>query len=251
MAQCRLPGAWVQAFPGIHPSGGLHRIYFCYQSKCWTQQAPCGENPSIHPDPGKLRSPLSKWMARSMAILAVSLRRSLVATKPFTRLFAGATLLGGLALSAVAGLAQGFPKPPAPPPPSSVVSAVQGAANQAVGAVTELTADQKQKVEEAKRQLEAKVKAAGEALKIRAAQRVSQLNTFYSDQRKARQASQKTLLSRKLIVKAKGPALATSERAPVAKTTGEPGLSVPLHATHRDHRLLHRIQLGDRRRGIA
>ncbi len=146
-----------------------------------------------------------------------------MATKPFTRLFAGATLLGGLALTAVAGLAQGFPKPPAPPPPSSVVSAVQGAANQAVGAVTELTADQKQKVEEAKRQLEAKVKAAGEALKIRAAQRVSQLNTFYSDQRKTRQASQKTLLSRKLIVKAKGPALATSERAPVAKTTPASG----------------------------
>jgi hypothetical protein len=143
------------------------------------------------------------------------------------RLGQGVVMLGGLLLSSIAMLAQGLPKPPPPPPPSSVVNAVQSAANQAGTAVTGLTADQKQKAEEAKRQLEAQMKAAVEALKIRVNQRVIQLNTFYSDQRKSRQTSQKTMLSRKLIVKAKGPGLATAQRVPVAKTTPASGGPTP------------------------
>jgi hypothetical protein len=102
-----------------------------------------------------------------------------------------------------------------------VVHAVQGAANQAAGAVTNLTADQKQKAEAAKRQLEAQLKAAAEALRIRVNQRVTQLNTYYGDQRKSRQASQKSLLNQKVMVKGSG--LATAQRAPVGKTTPASG----------------------------
>ncbi len=134
------------------------------------------------------------------------------------RLGLSAVLLSGLSLSSITGMAQGLPAPPPPPPsPSSVVHAVQGAANQAAGAVTNLTADQKQKAEAAKRQLEANLKAAAEALKIRVNQRVTQLNTYYNDQRKNRQASQKSLLNQKVMVKASG--LATAQRAPVGKIT--------------------------------
>lgn len=134
------------------------------------------------------------------------------------RLGQSAVLLGGLLLSSLSAVAQHLPAPPPPPPsPSNVVHAVQGAVNQAAGAVTELTADQKQKAEAAKRQLEAQLKAAVEALRIRVNQRVTQLNTYYSDQRKARQASQKALLNQRVMVKASG--LATAQRAPVAKST--------------------------------
>jgi uncharacterized protein YjbJ (UPF0337 family) len=134
------------------------------------------------------------------------------------RLGPSAVLLGGLLLSSISAVAQHLPAPPPPPPsPSSVVHAIQGAANQAAGAVTDLTADQKQKAEAAKRQLEAQLKAAVEALRIRVNQRVTQLNTYYSDQRKARQASQKALLNQGVMVKASG--LATVQRAPVGKIT--------------------------------
>jgi uncharacterized protein YjbJ (UPF0337 family) len=102
-----------------------------------------------------------------------------------------------------------------------VVHAVQGAANQATGAVTNLTGDQRQKAEEAKRQLEAKLKAAAEALARQVGQRVTQLNTYYSDQRKTRQASQKAQLNQRVMVKASG--LATAQRAPVGKTTPASG----------------------------
>jgi uncharacterized protein YjbJ (UPF0337 family) len=132
-----------------------------------------------------------------------------------------AILLGGLLLSSISVLAQGLPAPPPPPSPSSVVHAVQGAANQATGAVTNLTGDQRQKAEEAKRQLEAKLKAAAEALARQVGQRVTQLNTYYSDQRKTRQASQKAQLNQRVMVKASG--LATAQRAPVGKTTPASG----------------------------
>ena len=138
-----------------------------------------------------------------------------------SRMGGGAVLRGALALAAVTGLAQGFPKPPPPPPPSNVVNAVQGAVNQGAGAVTNLTAEQKQKLEEAKRQIKAQIKAAGEAVRIQVAQRVTQLNTFYRDQRKTRQASQKAMLARNLTAK-KAPMAAALKASP-AKTTAAPG----------------------------
>jgi len=113
------------------------------------------------------------------------------------RLGRRAVLLGALSFASLTGLTQSFPKP-SPPSPSEVANAVQGAVNKAEEVVTELTADQKQKAEQAKQQIEAKLKAAVEALKIRVNQRVTQLNTYYSNNRKTRQASQKTQLEQRM-----------------------------------------------------
>jgi hypothetical protein len=95
----------------------------------------------------------------------------------------------------------GFPNPSPPPGAGAVVGAVKGAVDQVGGAVSNLTADQQRQVDDAKREIEAQARAAAAALQNAVNQRVTQLNSYYNDQRSSRQARQKSALERSLSKK--------------------------------------------------
>jgi hypothetical protein len=115
--------------------------------------------------------------------------------------------------------------PQLPPPPPNPVDAAKTIAGAAGKAVVALTPDQQKRAEDAKREFAAKGQALLSELKRRVDQRVTQLNAFYKDQRRSRQASQKSMLVRGLSsMKSATPAVAPVQKSPGMKmvtiTTG-------------------------------